>query len=245
MYTKALEIEPSNSLIVLTLLHGRANAKANVGNFHEAIDDCTQALNIDSSSVAVRLLRAQCYHYLDEFQASINDYELAECATELQNDPKKWAEVQSKVATIKIEMNRKRAEVCNVNGNEEMCLQNYYAAERQYAEAIALWPNNLIFYGNHCVSLMKQGKLKRALLDCQQIIKINPNSRRGHEFQAKCYQIYGDYDGADQVAINLETIESHSSNRIKDLNVELRQHQRLAIQYFEDRNFLSARKHTK
>lgn len=164
-------------------------------------------------------------------------------ATGLQNDPDK--EVQTKVATNKIEMNRKSAEASNANGNEGMDLQNYYMAERHYAEAIALWPNNLSFHGNRCVSLIKQGKLKRALDDCQQIIEIDPNYAMGHEYQAKCYQIYGDYDGAYQVAINLETIASQSSNRIKDLNVELRKHQRFAIQCFDDRDILSAGKHTK
>lgn len=240
MYTKALEILPSNNSIVLISLHGRANAKSNIGNFHEAIDDCTQALAIDASCVKVRLLRAQCYHYLEEFQASINDYELVECADELQNDMDKASEVKIKLANIKIEMNRKLADAKNANGNEQLQLNNYDLAEKHFSDAIALWPNNLIFYGNHCNCLIKQGQLQRALQDCQQIIKIDPNYRMGYEFQAKCYLIYGDYDSAEQAADNLERIQSQSSKHFNDLSTKLRNDYELATKNFDDGNYSKA-----
>lgn len=240
MYTKALEIVPSNNSILLTLLHGRANAKSNIGHFHEAIDDCTQALAIDSACVNVRLVRARCYHYLEQFEASISDYETVECATELRNDVEKLAEVKLKLANVKGEMNRMLADVQNANGNEQLQLHNYDLAEKHYADAIDLWPRNLIFYGNHCDCLIKLGQLKRALQDCRQIIKIDQNYRIGYELQAKCYLIYGDYDRAEQAAKNLENIQSESSAQLNDLSEKLRNHEELAARHFDNKNFLTA-----
>lgn len=245
VYTNALKIEPPNNSIVLTLLHGRANASSNIGNFREAIDDCTKALAIDSSYVNVRLLRAQCYHYVEEFEASINDYELVQAAIELLNDMESLSKVRVNLANVKAEMNRKLAEVKNANGNEQFKSNNFQLAEKYYSEAIALWPNNLIFYGNRCDCLTKQGQLKRALQDCQQMIKIDPNYAMGYELQANCYLICGDYDSAEQAIKKLEKFNSHSSKELKDLSTKLRKHEKSATEHFNDKKFSSAGKSVK
>lgn len=242
VYTEALKIEPPNDWIVLTLLDGRANAFSNIGNFREAIEDCNKALAIDSSCVNVRLLRAQCYHYLEEFEASINDYEFAQLTPKLQNDMEKLSELRIKLGNVKAEMNRKQAEEKNLNGKEHFHLQNYHMAEKFYSEAIALWPNNLIFYGNRCESRIFQGQMGRALEDCQQIIKIDPNYEMGFELQAKCYMICGNYDGAEQAIKQIEKSKSYLSKELKNLNTKLRKCEELATQNFNNKKFTSAGK---
>lgn len=240
VYTKALNIVPSNNWIVVTLLHGRAYANSNIGNFREAIEDCTKALAIDASCVNIRLLRAQCHHYLEEFEASINDYELVEAAAQLQQDTAKLSEVRLKFANVKTEMNRKRAELKNTNGNEQLNVHNYQLAEKYYSEAIELWPNNLVFYGNRCNCLIKQGQLERALQDCHQLIRIDQNYGMSYELQAKCHLISGEYDSAEQAIKRLEKINLQSSKHLHDLSTKLRKLEKLATQHFDDKKFLSA-----
>lgn len=245
VYTNALKIQPSNNSFVLTLLHDRAFANSNIGNFREAIDDCTKALAINASHVNVRSLRAQCYHYVEEFEASINDYELAQSAAELQNDSENLSKLRVNLANVKAEMNRKLAEAKNADGNEQFNLNNYHSAEKYFSEAIAFWPNNLNFYKNRCNCLIKQGQLNRALLDCQQMIKIDPNYAMGYELQAKCYLICGDYDSAERAAKKLEKFKSHLSKELKVLSTKLLEHEEMATLHFNNKKFSCAGKISK
>ncbi|KAM5468018.1 hypothetical protein MauCBS54593_005300 [Microsporum audouinii] len=61
LYTRGLEVDPSNKDINSKLLQNRAQAHININQFEKAIDDCTKALECDPTYLKARRVRAKAY----------------------------------------------------------------------------------------------------------------------------------------------------------------------------------------
>ncbi|KAF0293586.1 DnaJ subfamily C member 7 [Amphibalanus amphitrite] len=75
LYTEALEIDPLNKATNAKLYCNRATAQARLGNNQEAIADCSQAIDLDSSYVKAYLRRAKCYMLTEQYEEAVRDYE--------------------------------------------------------------------------------------------------------------------------------------------------------------------------
>ncbi|KAM5577324.1 inactive TPR repeat-containing thioredoxin TTL3 [Rosa sericea] len=71
-YGEGLEQDPYNSV----LLCNRAACRSKLGQFDQAIEDCTAALNVRPSYSKARLRRADCNAKLGKWDASLQDYEI-------------------------------------------------------------------------------------------------------------------------------------------------------------------------
>ncbi|XP_051126408.1 TPR repeat-containing thioredoxin TTL4-like [Andrographis paniculata] len=69
-YNKGLEKDPRNSI----LLYNRSACRAKLGQFENAVEDCTAALAIRPSYTKARLRRANCYTKLEKWEAAVGDY---------------------------------------------------------------------------------------------------------------------------------------------------------------------------
>lgn len=247
VYAKALEIKPSNTLITIDLLYDRAFSSSKMGNFHDAIADCTHALSIDPIHTEIRLLRAECNFYLDDFETCIRDYEIALSTTEIRGNTEKAFNVNSKVETARTELRHKRAEAKNTKGNEHFNSGNYRLAEELYSEAIDMWRENIIYYGNRSTCLIMQGDYKRALEDSQYMISLDKTFAIGYDRLIRCCLVFGHYDDAEQaIKICQEIIVSKVDTSLKqytDLCMKLRAHEQLAVESYDNKQFLSASMH--
>ncbi|KAL1961291.1 hypothetical protein VTO42DRAFT_19 [Malbranchea cinnamomea] len=61
IYTRGLEIDPSNRDINSKLLQNRAQAYSNLKEYEKAIEDCTKALEFDPTYIKARRTRAKAY----------------------------------------------------------------------------------------------------------------------------------------------------------------------------------------
>lgn len=199
IYNEAIGLKPYSNSIIVDLLCSRASANSKIGNIHDAIDDYSKVLTLSQDRIDVRLLRAQCYDYMDELDKCIEDFEFVLRTLKAKNDVKTTADVQSKLGKAKKKLNHKLAEQKNNNGNEQFKLPDYHLAEKSYTEAIELWPNNALFYGNRCVIMMMLGEFKRALQDAQYIVALDEKGAigwLGYQHMIKCLLILGKYDDA-------------------------------------------------
>lgn len=78
IYTEAIEIDPLNAIINLRLYFSRALTNSNIGNYQNAIQDCTCALKISPKSFEVLELRAKCYKAIENYEECVKDYVVAQ-----------------------------------------------------------------------------------------------------------------------------------------------------------------------
>jgi DnaJ family protein C protein 7 len=74
LYTRGLEIDPNNRDINSKLLQNRAAAYTNLGEYEQAIADCTTALDMDPTYVKAKRARAKAYGGLGNWEEAIKEY---------------------------------------------------------------------------------------------------------------------------------------------------------------------------
>ena len=77
LLSAALNVDPDNGDINLTLYTNRATAKSKSGNHIEAIADCDKALAVQPRHMKALLRRAACKMELEQWKGAIADYEEA------------------------------------------------------------------------------------------------------------------------------------------------------------------------
>uniref|UniRef100_A0A3B3ZAY4 Small glutamine-rich tetratricopeptide repeat-containing protein alpha n=1 Tax=Periophthalmus magnuspinnatus TaxID=409849 RepID=A0A3B3ZAY4_9GOBI len=75
---------------------------------------------------------------------------------------------------------RAEAEALKSEGNEQMKVENYSAAVEFYSQAIALNPQNAVYYCNRAAALSKLGNYAGAVQDCEQAINIDPKYSKAY-----------------------------------------------------------------
>ncbi|KAJ0065709.1 hypothetical protein NL108_016870 [Boleophthalmus pectinirostris] len=78
------------------------------------------------------------------------------------------------------EEQRAEAEALKSEGNEQMKVENYSAAVEFYSQAIALNPQNAVYYCNRAAALSKLGNYAGAVQDCEQAINIDPKYSKAY-----------------------------------------------------------------
>lgn len=77
IYTEALALDPLNRDINSKLFYNRALVNTKLGNLHDAIKDCTDALKLNEKYVKALLKRAKCHYDMENFDEAVKDYESA------------------------------------------------------------------------------------------------------------------------------------------------------------------------
>jgi DnaJ homolog subfamily C member 7 len=74
LYTQGLEIDPNNKDINSKLLHNRAQAHLILRNYDRAIQDCTKALQLDSSYIKALKFRAKAHGAAGNWEEAARDF---------------------------------------------------------------------------------------------------------------------------------------------------------------------------
>ncbi|KAG7514554.1 small glutamine-rich tetratricopeptide repeat-containing protein alpha [Solea senegalensis] len=75
---------------------------------------------------------------------------------------------------------RLEAERLKSDGNDQMKVENFAAAVEFYSKAIAINPQNAVYYCNRAAALSKLGNYAGAVQDCEQAISIDPNYSKAY-----------------------------------------------------------------
>lgn len=196
-YTKVLDLEHFDNGFVFELLCSRASAQSKIGNFRGAINDCDRALVLCPSDVNMRLLRANCYHYLDDFKNAIEDFEVALNADEVKMNSKQTGKIQSKINDLKKALRREDAKKWKNRGDKLVAAKKFEDAFDAFARAINLWPENLSFYEDRANCFIVTNDFKGAINEYQSALAIDGSFLKGYYGVIKCYLITGDIFSAE------------------------------------------------
>lgn len=75
---------------------------------------------------------------------------------------------------------RAEAERLKTDGNDQMKVENFAAAVEFYSKAIAINPQNAVYYCNRAAAYSKLGNYAGAVQDCEQAISIDPNYSKAY-----------------------------------------------------------------
>ncbi|XP_037553806.1 small glutamine-rich tetratricopeptide repeat-containing protein alpha [Nematolebias whitei] len=78
------------------------------------------------------------------------------------------------------EEQRAEAERLKSDGNDHMKVENFAAAVEFYSKAIALNPQNAVYYCNRAAAYSKLGNYAGAVQDCERAISIDPNYSKAY-----------------------------------------------------------------
>ncbi|KAL6062618.1 DnaJ subfamily C member 7 [Balamuthia mandrillaris] len=76
-YSEALQVDPDNKTTNAQLYCNRAAAGTKLGQYEEAIRDCTRALDLDNTYTKAFLRRATLYTLTEKYEEAVRDYESA------------------------------------------------------------------------------------------------------------------------------------------------------------------------
>ncbi|XP_011502030.1 PREDICTED: dnaJ homolog subfamily C member 7 [Ceratosolen solmsi marchali] len=88
LYTEALLIDPQNNITNAKLHFNKATVAAKLKKLTESIDECNEALKLDSNYLKAILRRAACYMELENYKEAVYDYEIA-CKIDKNRDNKR------------------------------------------------------------------------------------------------------------------------------------------------------------
>ncbi|KAL6108559.1 sgta [Pungitius sinensis] len=78
------------------------------------------------------------------------------------------------------EEQREEAEVLKTDGNDQMKVENFAAAVEFYSKAIAVNPQNAVYYCNRAAAYSKLANYAGAVQDCEHAISIDPNYSKAY-----------------------------------------------------------------
>ncbi|XP_077573710.1 small glutamine-rich tetratricopeptide repeat-containing protein alpha [Stigmatopora nigra] len=78
------------------------------------------------------------------------------------------------------EAERAEAEQLKNDGNDQMKVENYAAAVEFYSKALAINPQNAVYYCNRAAALSKLGNYAGAVQDCERAIDIDPGYSKAY-----------------------------------------------------------------
>lgn len=254
VFSKALDIWPSNNLIKNDLLYDRARANSEIGNFRDAANDCSAALKTNPNNTKFLLVRAECNDNLEDFEAAVKDYE-AICGITKVMKPN-WKnkrnkqnglmadDIFTKLETAREKMKRKQAECKNTDADEKFQQQNYRLAVKLYTEAIGMRPENIASYRGRSACFIQLGDFKQALHDCNHIATANKCNAMDLQNLILCCLVLGNYNEAEKTIAKLLKIGSfeNACDACKHQVVNLRNYEELLLEYYEAERYLSAGK---
>lgn len=82
---------------------------------------------------------------------------------------------------------KQRADALKNEGNDAVRRGDCRAAVGRYSEAIAVWPDNAVYYVNRAAAYTKLNQLDEAIRDCERGIDIDPNYSKAYSRLGTCY----------------------------------------------------------
>ncbi|MBS9390515.1 MAG: tetratricopeptide repeat protein [Dolichospermum sp. WA123] len=165
--------------IMSTTYADRGGAYVTLKEYKLAINDYTQAIQLNPQNAEYYAIRGGIYSFLKEYKQAIDDY------------------------TQAIKIDHKKAIYYDFRGLAYLQLKDYKQAIADYTQAIQLDPKNATYYGGRGFAYFQLKDYKQAIDDYTQAIKIDPKkaiyySARGDAyFQLKDYkQAIDDYTQA-------------------------------------------------
>ncbi|XP_055301206.1 dnaJ homolog subfamily C member 7-like [Sitodiplosis mosellana] len=198
LYTEALDGDMPKNSFVCVLQYSRAKAQSKIGNFYNAIQDCTSALGIWQDNVDALLLRAKCHEYLDNFREAMLDYETLLQKGAVINNLQQFEMMTSKVRNLNVLLNHEKAEKQKCYGDEKYMANQFRAALILYGDAITLWPQNVSFYKDRIECYIKLKDYKAAIEDCQTAVKLDNTFFKDYDRMINCCLIIGDIFGTER-----------------------------------------------
>ena len=114
VYTEALQIDPNNKDMNSKLYYNRALVNWKIGEIRDAVQDCTNALVLNSKHLKALLLRARCQYDMKNFEKCVEDYEKA-----LKIEKSKKTERLLKEAKIALKKSKRKSyyEILGIDKN--------------------------------------------------------------------------------------------------------------------------------
>lgn len=244
-YSTAIEAEKFDNGFVFELLCSRASCHSKIGNFRDAINDCNRALELYPSDINMRLLRANCHHYLDDFENSIKDFEAALNAKEVKQNANQTSKIQTKICDLKKALQKENATKRKCEGDEKVFERNFEVALRLYTEAIDLWPENIAFYEDRANCYTKMKDYKNAIREYQTALTKQNSYSKGYYGMIECYLIIGDVFGAEAIIHKYNSSISKIDAKVylyKKQCDDLRAYENSANDHYKEKRYDRARK---
>ncbi|PSB04588.1 tetratricopeptide repeat-containing S1 family peptidase [Merismopedia glauca] len=150
----------------------QANDKYEKGNYQEAIENYTKAIEIDPQYTNAYNNRGIAYGNLGNYQQAISDYARA------------------------IALNPQDPDAYYNRGNAYDDLGEYQKAISDYDRAITLNPQDLEAYNNRGIAYRKLGDYQKAISDYNRAIALNPRSPNPYYNRGIAYTNVGEYQKA-------------------------------------------------
>lgn len=245
LYTEALDGDMPKNAFYCELQYSRGKAQSKMGNFYDAISDCDNVLSIQENHIRALLLRAECHEYLDDYRQSIQDYETLLRIDKVIKNDNQYKLVTSKMQNLKVTLvNQEKALEQKRYGDEKFEANDYQEALELYANAIALWPQNVSFYKNRIDCFMKLRNYIAVVKDCQTAVQFDKIFFKDYGRMIDCYLIIGDISSAERAIKKCVEAGSHDRT-VRKYNTKLfnlRQFKQNAVTYYKQKLFRSARK---
>jgi tetratricopeptide (TPR) repeat protein/S1-C subfamily serine protease len=167
VYDEMIRMRPEAYIYV-----NRGWMKAELKDNKGAIDDYSQAIQINPNYVNAYVGRGMVKAALKDSQGAVRDYNRA-----IQLDPN-------------------NASAYRTRGNAKVSLKDNQGAILDYDRAIKLDPNNASAYANRGNVQLLLGDKQKALLDCNQAIQLNPGLAYAYGIRGSAKSALGDKQGA-------------------------------------------------
>ena len=174
----------SQSISAETYWH-RGNAKYDLGLYHEAISDYTQAIGLKPDDADVYNNRGNAKSHLKQYTAAIADYDTAiglkpDYALAYNNRGAAKAELGQYFPAISdydmaIGLKPDDAKAYYNRGNAKHDLKQYNAAISDFTQAIRLKPNRADAYNNRGIAKAELGQYFPAISDYDTAIRLKPD----------------------------------------------------------------------
>ena len=190
----------------------RGNRAADEGRHSEAIDEFTNAINLDPKYAYAYNNRGASYHDLKEYDKAIADY------TEI------------------IALDPKHAMAYNNRGNSYYALKEYDKAIADYTEAIALDPKLACAYNNRGNSYDDLKEYDKAIVDLTKAIALDPKYAVAYYNRGNSYASLKEHDKgiADYTeAIALDPKYAYAYNNRGNSYYDLKEYDKAIADYTE------------
>lgn len=109
-------------------------------------------------------------------------------------------------------------EIFKEKGNEEYKKKNYNAAINLYTQAIEANSNEETLYGNRALCLKALNKVRQAMYDLNNALKINPKNTKYLKRLAQLHVLYGNFGEAEILLQKCVNLEPRDNYHVSELN---------------------------
>jgi tetratricopeptide (TPR) repeat protein/S1-C subfamily serine protease len=150
----------------------RGNAYMQLKDYKQAINDYTQAIQLNPKNADYYAIRGGIYFLLEEYKQGIDDL------------------------TQAIQLDHKKATYYSMRGNTYVLLKDYKQAINDYSQAIQLDTKNASYYANRGNTYVLLKEYKQAINDYSQAIQLDPKNANYYASRGDAYLQLKEYKQA-------------------------------------------------